>query len=717
LWTITKDGKSGIYDDLKGWVMPAECDEVQAISVFYSVDSNVVGLLYYSIHGKYGAKTTNGQEILPCIYDEVMQDGSEMYIFRNGDSLMALTLNTYSSMSNLAAQSFGSNARTRYQSSWSMNKQVPADGIFPSFEGKENVTAWYYPGSTHRKVYYDGEYYVVDRGMYYNFTVPDTIVLACTFFTRPLDAPVTQNNSLQVYHYDGLERRGTTGSTPDFVFVPGNRYKLSPISETIIPVEKDTFYVSGNHDLFSQTGRLIFSGDSVFDINQYEQGTTGEPYFSFYGTKGWCAADTNGRILAGPSRDDIGEFSSQYAWVQNNEPTYNYRLINNKTKTRVLTKKEDSDEAYPIWDSITLLENNKSGTCIYNLNTHRYVVKGLNNIVALDEHGQSFLVKTCLGHMGVITCDGKWLVDTLYDVVTPSGIVKRFTANDFSGYSYSLMLYARYWIFSTPTTQVVYNTQTRQVLPMSNYTNQFWKDVNYEVPGNSVQQFMLDTSIMLTKNLCVFFTAKGDTAAYQPWMKQCIVDSLFAIERLYDYRTFSENDWYVEQYGYYDCRYCMDRKSPHHPYRWIRDYSMWGRFRMTYLSDSAISFCRSYQTSGNNGDYLRDSWFSNVMLFPDGPRNMTFDSLFNPATDWRNYIINAVLSYVNSHDEIEGDCHNPAGIPMSLQTQFMFGKDGIIIYPPEFEEENQQLTITLPWKDVASYLRTDVKSKLPLTTF
>ncbi len=102
------------------------------------------------------------------------------------------------------------------------------------------------------------------------------------------------------------------------------------------------------------------------------------------------------------------------------------------------------------------------------------------------------------------------------------------------------------------------------------------------------------------------------------------------------------------------------------------------------------------------------------MLFKDGPRNMTLDSLFNPQTDWKNFVINTVITYVNTHLYVHGDCHNPAGFPILLRERFVLTNAGIVLYPEDFTENNNEMTILIPWVDAMPYLRTDVKTKIPV---
>lgn len=713
LWSITKDGKSGIYDDRKGWIVPAECDELENIATFYADDdSSAVSLVYYSINGKWGAKTTSGQEVLPCIYDEVMSDNRELFIFRKGDSLMTLTLNTNAAMLNLGYQFLGDSTRFSYYSAWPVNGLAPAGEIFPTFNGYEDVTAYYYPASTRKQVYCKGAMHIVDKGNYYNFTVPDTIVVSCVFFTKPLRSPLIQKNDLIVYHYDRLERTGTTGDDPDLAYLPHNEYKMAIVTEKIIH-NQDTFYQTMNYDVFTPGGHLIFSGDTIMNLEFWDHGTNGELYFTFFNRKGWAAADPSGKIKAGYSRNQIIDYSDKYMWTFCGDEYYQYNLVNITTGANVLSKKEHSDQAFPIWDSITMIDNKSIGICIYNLKQRKYVIKGMNNVIALDEQGQSFAVKTCSGKMGVITCGGKWLLDTIFTAMTPYGILKEFTASNFSGYTYDQMLYASWHVFSNDTFNMVFEPATKSIKPLDIYTDQFWSLLNYEVAWNSINSFVLDSSMSRTKNESVYFlTAPTERAEYTSWKKQCIVDSVFTSQREFDITSYSYI--YHEFFSSYDCMYCIKKKGPRNSFAWTRGYSVYGRFRTHFQNDSVISFCKSRSDYGGAMEYMHNSWFSTVMLFPAGPRSMTFDSLFDPATDWRNYVINAVLSYVNTHENIKGDCHNPAGIPPSLQSQFMITANGIEVYPPEFEENDRQLKIFLPWKEAAPYLRNDVKSKLPL---
>ena len=100
------------------------------------------------------------------------------------------------------------------------------------------------------------------------------------------------------------------------------------------------------------------------------------------------------------------------------------------------------------------------------------------------------------------------------------------------------------------------------------------------------------------------------------------------------------------------------------------------------------------------------------MMFPDGPHQMQLDSLFDPKTDWKNFIINTVITYVNTHMHVEGDCHNPAAFPILMRERFLITPEGIALYPEDFTESSRQLVVTIPWIEADAYLRTDIRTRL-----
>jgi hypothetical protein len=50
-----------------------------------------------------------------------------------------------------------------------------------------------------------------------------------------------------------------------------------------------------------------------------------------------------------------------------------------------------------------------------------------------------------------------------------------------------------------------------------------------------------------------------------------------------------------------------------------------------------------------------------------------------------------------------------------LNEYFELTPQGLLLYPKGFEENNVQLILTVPWKDVDPYLRKDIKSRLPIS--
>jgi hypothetical protein len=145
-------------------------------------------------------------------------------------------------------------------------------------------------------------------------------------------------------------------------------------------------------------------------------------------------------------------------------------------------------------------------------------------------------------------------------------------------------------------------------------------------------------------------------------------------------------------------------------YRWSKDEDKFAKyFVLMYINDSVLSLKRKVSSYYNSSEA---DFFINTFLYSDGPHPVFLDSLL--TGDWKNFITNEVMSYVNSNLNVRGDCHNPAAIPMLLNNRFILTQKGMFLYPPGFSENNYQLIIFIPWEKLKPYLRKDAASKIGL---
>lgn len=716
LWTVHQDDRVGLYDDKNGWIIPLECEHIISFDDFYSDhDSLRVELVIYLRNGKWGVMTTAGQHILAPEYEEMIAPAEDVRVFRKGDSLIALGLNNYSTLQNLAAQHYSDSAETDHDP-FSAIGTIPDDHHFRIFKGREDVTAYYHPNHTHDLVWYKGYEQHFSEGSYYNFNVPDSIVLACAFYTQPITETVIQG--IRAYAVDRMLKRSAGSSFPEFFFRPENQFfELATVSE-YAKEDSVTYFVSGANDIFTSDGRLIASGDTLGWVTIGMHGNDGSIYFDTgLPGHGYSALDNDGNYLLPISKQPLGDFNANYSWRQRKDHWNEWYLAENSTGKNLLPKKTYSEQVFPLWDSITIISNEKSGTRIYNMNRRKYVTEiGYNTVKPLTPDGKIFAVKTCAGRMGVLHADGTWLIDTIWTAMAQQHHLQIVKTGWYYLSESDYLDYYRYSVFSNDTNSVVFDARTLSVHSASEYNEILWKECVSVITTDHLEKWSTDSVQRLysEKNVSYYYLRVVDTAVFLPWHQKVVVDTLYGSLRnlTEEYSAMIGGEFFASLYYEHPCHYCMDRGVSVEPWIWTRGASSYTRYEQSFIGDSVISFSAVSLDFMSDSAQLFHEWFSTVVLFPDGPRNMLLDSLVDQRTDWRNFIINTVLDYVNTHTNIEGDCHNPTGLPLILRQSFLLTEEGLMLYPPGFKENNGQLHILIPWKDAGPFMRDDIKSKV-----
>lgn len=725
LWIITKDGKQGIYDDVNGWRIPVSCDSIATLETFFADgDSAQVGLILYRQHAKWGVTTTAGQEIFPCEYDEVLDKYSNSYVLRKGDSLQVLQLISRTHMEQLHYVSRGGSTYSSYYDNSAYRKEIPGTKTFSVFAGKENCKVYYHPGATHDSIELYMRKHLHTTGEYYDFVAPDSIITAACFYTQPLVHPVLSNAQLKIYRCSHLFREDAIEHTaPQVVYIPSNRKQKISLIGTYLSLFTENFWITTGEDVISKTGRLIASGDTLYSVYSSVHGSDGAIYFVCHNSEDEATAmDTNGRMIGPYYKGNLGDFSSRYAWWEiGGRSSWRWELFDTQSHKRVMSGKDFSDHDAPIWDSITIVSNESTGARLYNIPRKKYLSSyGFSYILPLSMKGDLFLMKTCMGKMGVMRADGTWLCDTVYTAMTPMGVATIIGFGWDEEIESSTSYYPHY-ILSNRTSRVLIDVDRRTVTSTAQAWPLIWKSFTYlcrndfgtttwSLFGHEVLEYPDDyrQPYFLIPQNC-------DTSIFRSWHKQCLVDSLFGSMRYtveeYFEDTTNEFELYDLDYEHRPSPYCVKCGKRYQPYMWTRE-SCHGRFGASYVDDSVISF--SYISWSYANQKPNRFNCSNVLLFPDGPRSMTLDSLFTPESDWRNFVINTVLNYLNTHKNVHGDCHNPIGLPFLMQQTWQVSDEGIVLYPPGFREENEQLQLLLPWNTLLPYLRKDVASKLPV---
>jgi hypothetical protein len=655
LWKVMAGDLSGVYDIHKGWLLQPTCSEMfSTCSYSNAQDSSVTVLLIANQGKKWGAMTSAGQIIIPFECEDMRMESRTSYIFQKGDSLLSLSLTTFndiqyfrhkiSDVDPLLWLSFD------YDEYGTLQGVMPSANEFSLFRGKNGVRAFYDPAQTKDTVFGDSAFFVVSQGNYYGMNVPDSIVVASAFAVIPLLKPSLDREQFDFYGEVDLTDDDSTIYATDFCVMHNHsRNRLMDIDRTVYIEGKNRFYITSHNDLLKITGEVLLDGDSLYSLEDEYHFNDGELYFTHYRYTPkfeQCAYDTNGRMIYPHTTLGFEEFSDKYTWTSGpGKHDDDCQLIDNKTGANVLGKKIYSTDAYPLWDSITIVETKKNGVRLYNLNSRKYFTTfGFDEIVPLRKDGTLFAVKTCARNLGVVDASGKIILDTIYTALTTI----RSADYIYSSSGFRSDFYDQFYediLFYNDTLSVHLDVATAKLTPHHGYIEDVWKYSAIGIRSDQMEYLLTDSFYNYRddmRTISVFMTDE-DSAAMPHWQKMCLVDTMYTPHR---------EIWRYWGYSSYKCEYCRSRNGQwSYGIDWSKHAHDSYYHLVTYRSDSLLCFTR-FESHGYLQAIDKES-FSTVMMFKDGLHQMTLDSLFNPASDWRNFIINTLISYVNSHQGIE----------------------------------------------------------------
>ncbi len=712
LWKVLVDSLIGVYDPKNGWVLRPESTELITIETYFTSDSTAVALLVAQQNGKWGALTTAGQLVVPFTNEQMLRLDEDRYIFMKGDSLFYLGPRGFWERSALVEEVTGKPSSYWFDDFYFEyelveNRVVPDSKAFSVYYGKNGVRAFYNPSLVLDTVKSGDTLYSLSTGKTYGMRVPDSIIVSAQFYVIPITKSELHTPQFDIFATAALSDTDSSRSYNTYLVTRyGKQPELAHIREKVIQDQGYDYLITSERDLLKTDGTVVYSNDSVWEINDSYHGNDGSLYFTV--TKNGnlkTAIDTSGRQLLPHRKDLIGDFSNKYTWYSNDFNGNYWVLKDNRTNEAILGKKVLSDDPFPIWDSITVVRNKQGGMRLFNITRRKYLTDyGFNSVIPLSMKGNLFAVKTCTQHVGVMDASGKFVLDTIYEAFTR---LARDTSINESGFVY-VDYYSRFYkqlLFYSASSSALLDCSTGLIIPRAQSLTMLWQESTTVIPHDDMETALRDSFYRYTNynQFLTFYISQKDSATIQSWQKQCVMDSLYSPAR--DFNRFSN--------FHYPCEYCRQRKANSVRFDWQKNYNGGASFAIKHHTDSLLSFSRIYRNSSEY-ESLERTWFTNVMLFPDGAHQMELDSLFNPASDWRNFIINTLITYVNTHMGIDGDCHNPAGIPTMLKQNFLITPEGLLLYPPDFTENGKQLVLTVPWKDIDGYLRNDIRTRLPL---
>ncbi len=703
LWCVKKDDKEGIYEGDRGWLIEPEFDTLVPLSWYNCTDSSLVIVYAGRKNGHYGIASTSGQVIMPFIYKKCYFSYSDVLLYNN-DTIYRFTRFYTDEKQNIIRNQLNLpvDSSLGYFDKYISIADAPSNKQFSIHHSPDGSSIYYHPEHKTDTLYYRKKKYTARASNPMN-SIPDSIVLSTVFMVKKLIPVHVIGSTGYLLAEDDEYAKRKLGYFDMFVYHATDS-SVTPVNRQYED-ERHTYYRTFNDYIVRDDGIEITQPHQWNDVRvivYYNQPIV----FLAHSYKSYALVDTAGNYLIPPQESSIGSYSEKYMWINKtpNRSVWNrflkqkWRLIDRSTGKTASVPFAKNDNQTPIWNDMTVIDSKRDGATLYNLNTGKSVSTRYNSIVALNDSATVFQVRTCSGKSGVIDKNGVIVLDTMY------GSVSRF---NYLGGHFAIQdnrspgmqsSYYQYMCFYTDSIHAIIESSTGQQIPDTILTGYLFNRIS--VVDDTLTGTQLNYAATHGNYSATYLAMREtDSTHMKPWHVESLTDSITNPQRTNsDYYGYSSGD-YISL-----CDYC-EKKTGRYG---IRVPGGDQQLLVVHtITDSTLSYCAV-------GSYNQTLWQTNIFLFDDGPRNMTLDSLFDPASDWRNFIINSVITYINSHLYVEGDCHNPAALPSMLNDRFMLTENGIELYPDEFEESGKQLVVTIPWEAATPYLRTDVKSKLPI---
>jgi hypothetical protein len=731
-WPIDLDGKDGIYNPQERvWIlepiyqslmlmatfrMPDDTQSlspVQQTRYYYSAQNQEgYKLLLARKNGKYGVITSDGDEILPFVYDDYNSKHGG-YCLRKDSSYFMVVVPTYTAPG----------ARYSYLNRHNVVGKAPADLKFKKVELQNGVTLFINPDlvkdSAQLALYnIKMDKHVVNPNTYGN------LLHATALTVTPLVPTKVLPGIGPVYTYHSPNLNYMPFDSADDFTVRQNKYAFY-LYEVRADASDDfhKYYSVGSYSgLYREDGFRVLRPFS-YDYYSMRGKTNGLAYFSVdCGKNKTGLIDGNGKLLVDTTWGVIGQSKGNYLWVKKKYHPMRYREykwnILDTTKNELLLHRKLRSGSQSGFGAHAVIIERPEGEKLYNLDTRTYILNGnVRGIFQLDSAGNYFAVRTCYGNIGIIDGYGRWLTDTIWKkVINANNREVSSEGNDnmyyfyerayvySSAYDYSEKAPYYYCVLSNDTGWIIFDG-FKGTVSRDAQTADYLLDLAFN-------SFDMDSITGMNKfcEQCPSYSFADTTKNVKlaPWQETVLFDSLFTI------RFIADTLHYWNDYGCSDCR----KRNPkqYFQYAWSANYDREALHHyIDFQNESCISVSRSNLDGygyGYGSSDPKDLFFT-VMLFSDGPHTMLLDSLFT-GLEWKTFISTETNLYFESHPNIEGNCHNPYMLPMVMKDRFVLTPKGIELYPPNYKENGTQLHVPISWEKLKPYLRKDVAEKLGL---
>lgn len=711
VWRVRHDEHWGIFEAGKGWIVPLSLNWINSIAEYHrDADSSFVGVFTGEIDGKIGMQTTVGDIIVPYEFENIEHDGDVIH-FLSKDSVVTVTFTSTITRHRLMT---GSDTISQYSNRYDYeysnelnepHTRIPDNGHFNINEKEPGWKLYYHPGHLDDTLLHPRYQYPVPIDEKRKSNFPNRQLNASVFEVRTHKPKITLPEGGGVYFDFENTDHSQQPKHERFIVLEGS---YDDIKYLYIDEVVETLADKQHEYYWSDDGLLFRDDNKILSNREYNSCSFAQSlpdsvvYFELYTHGKTAIMDGEGNYVLTPHNNvKVGDFNTSYAWIDTRpyKGKNHWKLIDTKTDKTVYDLGKSWRSYGDLRKDLIVDYSSKKGYFLFNVTQQKQVTAGYDQIRPADTEGELFFIRTCTGKHGMMNKAGNIVVDTLWNYFTPFSFYGGVATFNQWWDSYSVEPNYRYFVFYDNRTSVIYDVLNRTELRDKKMLVDSALFTTDTVTKKMLEMYGQEEEI--PEGTIRIYIDSTDRLNLQPWHYTSIFDSVFTRKRLeyYDpiYNSFS---------SFTSCHYC-GKKTKRYTYPAPNHYNDRNFYEVHFVSATAISL------SGFN-EYGTRRWYTNHVMTGTTVQPVTLQWLFDPRSDWRNYLINSVITYVNTHLNVTGDCHNPAGLPMLLNEDFLIGQNGIELYPEGFYENNYQLMIILPWKECSPYLLTSMKKALPV---
>jgi hypothetical protein len=715
-YITTKDSLCGVFSPAKGWILKPEFQVIHDLIRYLKPDSNCVDVFIAKKNGYWGAITSTNQIILPFEYDKIYSEYTDEVIFRKGDNLFCMT---FPIIYGFAGTNIG--FITGSDKNFAV-KTIPSSGLFSQRIFPDNITIFYNPEIHDNSKHAD--YLNANDGKFHHTPfLFDNLFDEAAIVIQPVKISRQCENGNWIMKYKDVSILHDSANGDERFMLETNEvngnYHIYKMMESCFDSSYHYYLIANDYSstgIVRSDGKIIIQPLFGSGIIQPFTDDEGIIYFrviaynkkkkDYYEHIGMGLFDTDGKLVVDTAWQMIGPVHKQYVWVQISgkqlsrkarKGFYMWNILNTQTGTLLLPEGKETSLPGEFGNGVTII-NRLDGNRLYNLDKKSFITtSAYSDYIKLDPEGNWFAAKTCYGHIGILDVSGNWFTDTswtsLMDATYDSTFKPAFTK--LNSYDLHTTYNSRhYFVLSNADSRIIIDLKNKKIVTDSALKNSLLTQAmqNYTTAVcQTCPKLVNDSSIAALNDLA-------------PWQKEILFDSIFSPVGTYKYES-EYNFCYSSA-----CRYCAHQGVHTFNQNWNKGG---GNYSPVFINDSVISTERFSTFYGWDYQYNKADHFFTVMLFKDGPHPIFLDSLFI-GTEWKNLIIDSVVTYLNTHLYIKGDCHNNASFPILLNENFLLSQNGLLLFPPGYMQGPKQLMITIPWQYLKPYMRKDILQKLNL---